>query len=103
MIFDCEWERAEGKPIDVAGRRITPVSRGLRDGWPGGGMVWNRPCAVWVQGREGRARIPSADITRGVQALCYGLSLLAVGIGWRGARRGRFAEPSLGSNKEQDT
>jgi hypothetical protein len=61
------YETRAGDPIQVAGRRIIPFSKALIVRFPGphGGLIWNRPVSVAVQGDDGQERvIPVVDVTR---------------------------------------
>ena len=45
------------------------------------GWVWNRPRAIVLQKGKERRRIPIIDVTRILQAILYGVSLLLAAIG----------------------
>ena len=71
-----QWRTESGDRIIIDDMTITPQSQALIIRWPYGGWVWNRPVAVVVE-QEGRlARYPVMDITRVVQLILLGLSLL---------------------------
>jgi len=73
-----KWQTMSGETTIQGDLAVTPQSRALTIRWPNGGWVWNRPAAVLVdQGGEQR-RIPIVDVTRIVQLMLYGLSLVFV-------------------------
>lgn len=61
-------EQVRGKPIEVGGRRLLPVSRAVRIDWTGrqagASWVWNRPVAIVEEIGEGIYRnYPIRDVT----------------------------------------
>lgn len=53
------------EPVTVADTTIVTESQALTLPWPNGGLVWNRPTAVYVYKKDGTAeRIPIVDVTR---------------------------------------
>ena len=72
------WQTLSGEPVTVGGVTVTPQSRALIVQWPYriGGLVWNRPLAVWVQRGGQTRRIPVVDVTRRAQIALFGLALV---------------------------
>jgi hypothetical protein len=72
-----------GEAITTAGMTVTPQTQALVIHFGAhGGLVWNRPVAVVVE-RDGQTeRIPIVDITRLVQVILLGVSILAVMFLW---------------------
>ena len=66
-----------GASIVHHGRRLVPATRSFLLRLPGehGGLVWNRPAGVRVEGASGTSWIPIIDPTRRIQ-----LGLLAAGL-----------------------
>jgi len=79
-----QWRVADGEPITVGGRTITPQVQYLLIRWRNGAWLWNRPLAVLVE-KEGQIeRLPIIDITRlaqlGLLGLGISLSLFILGV-----------------------
>jgi hypothetical protein len=92
------YETRAGEPIQAAGRRIIPFSKALIVRFPGlpGGLIWNRPVSVSVQGEAGQEQvIPVVDVTRLALWGMLGGSLLAMAI--LGLILGRNSRPAHSS------
>ncbi len=71
-------ETLPGGTIQSGPNKITPFSQAVKLMLPGsrGGLVWNRPVSVLVQGTDGSENVlPVVDVTRIAQ-----LALLGVGL-----------------------
>ncbi len=71
-------ETLPGESIQTGPNKITPFSQVVKLMLPGsrGGLIWNRPVSVLVQGTDGSENVlPVVDITRIAQ-----LALLGVGL-----------------------
>ncbi len=56
-----------GSPLEVSGKKITPLNRVLQISAPGlpAGLIWNRPSALLVADEQGQEyRLPVTDVTR---------------------------------------
>jgi hypothetical protein len=75
-----DWQKRRGETITVGDVRVTPESQALTVRWPQGGLVWNRPMAIWVHRNGEQRRIPILNITR---AIVWGLyaTVVLIGIG----------------------
>jgi hypothetical protein len=77
-----EVRRTTGAAIvDKQGRTLTPEAQAVTLRLPGahGGLVWNRPVAVRVQGPDGTVTLPVPDVTRRAQlAMLVATGLLLV-------------------------
>jgi hypothetical protein len=73
-----KWQTMSGETTTRGDLAVTPQSRALTIRWPNGGWVWNRPAAVLVDRDGEQRRIPIVDVTRIVQLMLYGLSLVFV-------------------------
>lgn len=77
-----QWQPMSGQAVRIGDRTLTPQSQALTLGGPFGGLVWNRPVAVLVEGPDGAARrIPIVDVTRAGQLAMLGLGLACFLIG----------------------
>jgi hypothetical protein len=75
-------ETLPGKSIQTGSNKITPFSQVVKLMLPGsrGGLIWNRPVSVLVQGDDGSEYVlPVVDATRMAQLTLLGFGL-AVGI-----------------------
>lgn len=70
------WDEVTGNRIKIGDVTVTPQSRALVVAWRGGGIVWNRPWALRVEQDGGVRRIPIVDLTRVMQVLLFGVSLM---------------------------
>ncbi len=71
-------ETLPGGTIQSGPNKITPFSQAVKLMLPGsrGGLIWNRPVSVLVQGTDGSENVlPVVDVTRIAQ-----LALLGVGL-----------------------
>ncbi len=75
-----DWQRHRGETIAAGDVRVTPESQALTVRWPQGGLVWNRPVAIWIHRDGEQERIPILNITR---AIVWGLyaTVALLGIG----------------------
>jgi len=78
------FRRNIGEPIKVASEggailEVTPQAQALVIRWPSGGLVWNRPMAIWVRQGEQTdlppTRVPITDVTRIAQNILLSLSI----------------------------
>jgi hypothetical protein len=82
------WLQSEiqaSAPIRVGEKRLMTFSRALvlRLPWLKGGLVWNRPLAVWVVSPDGQKEIvPIFDLTRRIQLAIFGTGAIAAGLIW---------------------
>jgi hypothetical protein len=70
-----ELETREGNPVQASGWKITPLSRALKIKFPflNGGLVWNRPSSIIVEGPDQLQRtIQVEDTTRLAQIAIVG-------------------------------
>jgi hypothetical protein len=70
------WKTISGDKVTVRDVTITPQSRALTVRWPHGGLVWNRPVGILVEGGGQTQHIPIVDVTRMAQLGLLGLSLV---------------------------
>ena len=80
-----QLETHPGEPYTIGGLRITPFARSLTIRLPGfpGGLIWNRPTSVLVQGEDGsEVVLPVHDLTRRRQFTWLGLGLFVGAIVW---------------------
>ena len=71
-----QWRTVSGNPVSIGDTTITPHSQTLTIRWRSqGGLVWNRPVAVFVERGTQTERIPIIDTTRIVQLGLLALSL----------------------------
>ncbi len=83
-------ETMPGKTIQAGENKITPFSQAIRLTLPGvkGGLIWNRPVSVIVQGADGSEQVlPVVDITRTVQLTLLGAGLVIGLLTWLIQRR----------------
>ncbi len=71
-----QWQTKSGDKITIGNVNVTPQSQALIIRWPYGGWVWNRPTGVVVEQGERVERFPIVDITRLIQLIFLGISLL---------------------------
>ena len=69
-------QTVSGQPVTVDSVTVTPQSQALIVRLPIGGFVWNRPTAILVEQDEAAKRFPIVDITRILQLLLLGFSLV---------------------------
>ena len=75
-------ETFPGETIQAGKTKITPFSQAVKFMLPGsrGGLIWNRPVSVLVQGDDGSEYVlPVVDVTRIAQLALLGIGL-AFGI-----------------------
>jgi hypothetical protein len=71
------WKRKAFRgTIHANGVKITPQSETIGIDFPLGGLVWNRPVAVFVEQEGETRRIPIVDITRMTVLLLWGLTFV---------------------------
>lgn len=83
-------ETQPGEPIQAGKNKITPFSQAIKLILPRsmGGLVWNRPISVMVQGADGSEQVlPVRDITRSVQLALLGVGLAGGFLLWLIKRR----------------
>jgi hypothetical protein len=71
-----QWQTVTGDSVTIGDATVTPQSQALTIRWPNGGMVWNRPVAVWVERNDETERIPVTDVMLLAQLGLLGASLL---------------------------
>jgi hypothetical protein len=82
------WMRIEtrsGEPISSGNLTLVPFSQSIRFKFPFwiGGVIWNRPVSVLVQGADGQETVlPVPDVTRQVQISLLTASLFSVLFFW---------------------
>ena len=69
-------QTVSGQPVTVDSVTVTPQSQALIVRLPIGGFVWNRPTAILVEQDKAEKRFPIVDITRILQLLLLGFSLM---------------------------
>ncbi len=69
-------QTVSGQPVTVGSLTVTPQSQALIVRLPIGGVVWNRPAAILVEQNGTTKRLPIVDITRILQLLLLGSSLV---------------------------
>jgi hypothetical protein len=62
--------------------KVIPESRAVQLSGKKWKLVWNRPVGVILQRESEQKRIPIFDLTRFVQIILYGLSLIFLGLGF---------------------
>ena len=75
-------ETLPSESIQTGPNKITPFSQAVKLMLPGsrGGLIWNRPYSVLVQGDDGSEQVlPVVDVTRIAQLILIGIGL-AFGI-----------------------
>lgn len=85
-------ETLPGESIQVGTNKITPFSQAVKIILPGsrGGLIWNRPVSVLVQGDDGSEQVlPVADVTRIVLLAMLGFGLASGFLFWLIERRQR--------------
>jgi hypothetical protein len=83
-------ETLPGETIHAGRHKITPFSRAVKLILPGskGGLIWNRPVSVLVQGVDGREQVlPVQDVTRIAQLALLGIGLAGGILFWLIKRR----------------
>lgn len=86
--FDIGRRPGVGRQIET--RVLVPESLVLAVRWPGGGLVWNWPVALWVIDGDRVRHLPIIDVTRLAQLGLYvaaGVFLL-MAWGWRREQNG---------------
>jgi hypothetical protein len=79
-----------GVSIQAGTNRITPFSQAVKLMLPGsrGGLIWNRPVSVLVQGDNGSEQVlPVVDVTRMAQLALLGIGLAGGILFWLIKRR----------------
>jgi hypothetical protein len=69
-------QTVSGQPVTVGSVTLTPQSQALIVRLPIGAFVWNRPTAILIEQDMAAKRIPIVDITRILQLLLLGFSLV---------------------------
>lgn len=83
-------ETQPGETIQAGRNKITPFSQAIKLILPGsrGGLVWNRPVSVLVQGADGGEQVlPVVDVTRIAQLALFGIGLVGGVLFWLVKRR----------------
>ena len=83
-------ETSPGETIQAGSNQITPFSQAVKFTLPGsrGGLIWNRPVSVLVQGEDGSEQaLPVVDVTRIVQLALLGIGLAGGILFWLNRRR----------------
>jgi hypothetical protein len=78
-------ETRAGRLIQIRGVKVIPFSQTLVIRLPfiHGGLVWNRPAALWMQNADGQEQIvPVRDITRMRVLTWLGVGLLGSSLAW---------------------
>ena len=88
MSADNGWITTRSEPLVIEDKRIVLEARTFCLRLPFGGLVWNRPVAVRVDGPSGDTRLPIHDVTRRWQIAAYGFSIVCILLGLA-ARRPR--------------
>ena len=73
-------ETLPGETIQAGTNKITPFSQAVKLILPGttGGLIWNRPVSVLVQGDDGSQQVlPVVDVTRIAQLALLGIGLVS--------------------------
>jgi hypothetical protein len=79
-----------GETIQAGRYKITPFSQAIKLILPGskGGLIWNRPVSVLVQGINGSELVlPVVDVTRKAQLALLGIGLAGGILLWLTNRR----------------
>ena len=69
-------QTVSGQPVTVGKITVTPLSQALIVRLPIGAFVWNRPTAILIERDKAAKRFPIVDITRILQLLLLGFSLV---------------------------
>jgi len=83
-------ETTPGETIQAGRSKITPFSQAVKLILPGskGGLIWNRPVSVLVQGTDGSEQVlPVVDVTRIAQLALLGIGLAGGILFWLIKRR----------------
>jgi hypothetical protein len=83
-------ETLSGISIQTGTNKITPFSQAVKLMLPGsrGGLIWNRPVSVLVQGFDGSENVlPVVDVTRIAQIALLGIGLAFGFLFWLINRR----------------
>ncbi len=83
-------ETLPGETIQAGKNKITPISQAVKLILPGskGGLIWNRPVSVLVQGADDSEQVlPVVDVTRVVQLALLGIGLASGILLWLIKRR----------------
>jgi hypothetical protein len=82
---------AAGKFSQRRGFNVVPESRAVQLSGKNWRWIWNRPSGVILKKGSEVQRVPIIDLTRIIQVILYGFSLIFVGLGFYnflGKRRG---------------
>jgi hypothetical protein len=77
--------KLSGGSRKLSGRRgfnVFPESRSVQLSGSKWKWVWNRPVGVILQKGSEQVRVPIIDLTRYIQVLLYGLSVIFVSLGF---------------------
>ncbi len=77
-----QWQTHITEPVDVNGKLIQLESKALSLQFPGGGGVWNRGTAVYINQNNQTTRIPITDPTRNALWTISSISILISIIAW---------------------
>jgi hypothetical protein len=83
-------ETLPGETIQAGRNKITPFNQAIKLIVPGsmGGLIWNRPVSVFVQGADGSEQVlPVVDVTRIAQLALLGIGLACGILLWLIKRR----------------
>jgi hypothetical protein len=83
-------ETMPGETVQAGANKITPFSQAIKLTLPRsmGGLIWNRPVSVLVQGADGSEQVlPVVDVTRIAQLALLGIGLAGGFIFWLINRR----------------
>lgn len=83
-------ETLPGDTIQAGKNKITPFSQAIKLILPRsmGGLIWNRPVSVLVQGADGSEQVlPVVDVTRIAQLALLGFGLAGGFLFWSVKRR----------------
>jgi hypothetical protein len=78
-----------GEPVLAGNARLTPLARSVQIKVPSLGAVlsWDRPVAVIVETAAGEQVLPVRNLTRRLQLILIGASLVGLLLGWLWQRR----------------
>ena len=83
-------ETSPGETIQAGSNQITHFSQAVKLTLPGsrGGLIWNRPVSVLIQGEDGSEKVlPVVDVTRIAQLALLGIGLAGGIMFWLIRRR----------------
>jgi MYXO-CTERM domain-containing protein len=78
MPFTFQWTAADGAAVRAGDFTVTPRARALMVGGPQGGVVWQFPSSVLVEGPGGTRRVPIVDVTTIAWLALLGVALVAL-------------------------